>query len=160
MRKIDTNNHFIDKSDLDHIKNRLHFAISNENLEELILLLYSNIDMRNIDTIQNIKNELEIKIRIEAHDIKADVEIDDEIEECITDFLKRQSVNDIIYHGVRNVLVENDDDPESAVEQIIDDIIDEISNADLRISTEFDVSNQVTKICNDILTEVLDEYIN
>ncbi len=24
MRKIDTNNHFIDKSDLDHIKNRLH----------------------------------------------------------------------------------------------------------------------------------------
>ncbi len=116
--------------------------------------------MRNIDTIQNIKNELEIKIRIEAHDIKADVEIDDEIEECITDFLKRQSVNDIIYHGVRNVLVENDDDPESAVEQIIDDIIDEISNADLRISTEFDVSNQVTKICNDILTEVLDEYIN
>lgn len=160
MRKIDTNNHFIDKSDLDHIKNRLHFPISNENLEELILLLYSNIDMRNIDTIQNIKNELEIKIRIEAHDIKADVEIDDEIEECITDFLKRQSVNDIIYHGVRNVLVENDDDPESAVEQIIDDIIDEISNADLRISTEFDVSNQVTKICNDILTEVLDEYIN
>lgn len=160
MRKIDTNNHFIDKSDLDHIKNRLNFDISDENLEELILLLYSNIGMINADTIQNLKDDLVIKIKTESHGIEADVEIDDEIEECIADFLKRQSVNDIIYHGVRNVLVENNDDPESAVKQIIDDIIDEIPNADLRISTEFDVSDQVNKICNDIITEVLDEYIN
>jgi len=157
MRIIDINNNYIDNSDLSYIKNKLHFDIADNNLEELLLLLYNEIDMKNIDTIRNIKDEMILKIKEESRGLDVDVEIDDdEIAECISDFLNRKSIKNIIYQALRDAVYNNDDDPKNA-DSIIQEILDDIPNAYCRISTQIDISHQVNKIFNDILTQVFDE---
>lgn len=160
MLKLDIVNNFIYKSDLDYIKNRLHFDISDENLEELLLLLSSTVDMRGADTIKNLKNEVEYKLKKEWRYIDADVDIDTEAEECISDFLKKDNVKEVIYQGIRNAIINNDDNPESITKEIISDIIDEIPESDCKISVSFDISDQLGKIINEVFNEMLDEFEN